>query len=95
MKQKLCYLFSILSIAIYAQNTTLELNPSLKTQMNIIEVLSGTYDIQTLAGGDPCIQTRPVQTFNPNPLYYIAPKGLDDLQIFYGAPIIAGRRASF
>tara|TARA_R110002033_G_C3894449_1_gene239156 strand:- start:1896 stop:2054 length:159 start_codon:yes stop_codon:yes gene_type:complete len=52
MKQKLFFLFSILSFTLYAQNITLELNPSLKNQMNITEDPAGTYDIQTL-GGDP------------------------------------------
>mgnify|MGYP003639345044 FL=1 len=91
MKQKLFFLFSILSFTLYAQNITLELNPSLKNQMNITEDPAGTYDIQTL-GGDPWIVTRPVETYDPNQVYvisfdYIATNGLDNFQIFYGAPI--------
>lgn len=75
-----------------AQNLSLELNSSLKNQMNITEDPQGTYDIQTL-GGDPWIVTYPVQeTYDPNQVYvisfdYIAENGLDNLQIFYGAPL--------
>jgi hypothetical protein len=87
-------------ISIFAQNITLELNPSLKNQMNISESPAGTYTIQTLAGGDPWIQTRPIQNYDPNQVYvvsfdYIAPNGLDDLQIFYGTPISPNRLAKF
>lgn len=103
MKQQLLFLFSFIGLflgqqTLIAQNITLELNPSLKNQMNITEGPTGTYDIETL-GGDPWIQTRPVPTYNQEEVYvvtfeYIAVEGLDNLQIFYGAVSLA-RRINF
>ncbi|WP_047419474.1 DUF5722 domain-containing protein [Cellulophaga sp. Hel_I_12] len=100
MKKLLPFLFSLVCISTFGQNITLELNPSLKNQMNITESPVGTYSIQTLAGGDPWIQTRPIQNYDPNQVYvvsfdYIAPDGLDDLQIFYGTPVSPNRLAKF
>ena len=103
MKQQLLFLFSFISLflgqqTLIAQNITMELNPSLKNQMNITEGPTGTYDIQTL-GGDPWIQTRPVPTYSQEEVYvvtfeYIAVEGLDNLQIFYGA-VSPARRIDF
>ena len=97
MKQQLLYFFSFIGLflghhTLEAQNINLELNPSLKNQMNISEDPAGTYEIETL-GGDPWILTRPVsQTYDPDQVYvisfdYIATEGLDNLQVFYGAPL--------
>ncbi|MGB5821101.1 MAG: DUF5722 domain-containing protein [Saonia sp.] len=107
MNQKLFFqllfltLTSILGTSIYAQNITLELNPDLRNQMDITEDPVGTYDILTLAGGDPWIVTRPVsQSYDPDQVYvisfdYIAENGLDDLQIFYGTPFDPARKIEF
>jgi hypothetical protein len=101
MKQQILFLFSFISLFLNlqkldAQNINLELNPSLKNQMDITEGPTGTYDIQTL-GSDPWIVTRPVVTYDPNQVYvisfdYIATDGLDNFQIFYGAPLDAANR---
>lgn len=106
MKHQLPFLFLLFTFLgtspiIQGQNIKLELNPDLKNQMNITESPEGTYDIQTL-GVDPWIVSRPVsQTYDPDQVYvisfdYIAPEGLDNLHIFYGASLDpANRRKDF
>ncbi|MGB6152259.1 MAG: hypothetical protein WBG48_09720, partial [Pricia sp.] len=85
--------------AIQAQTINLELNPSLKNQLDIVENPTGTYEINT-QGADPWIQTGPIADFDPNDVHvisfdYIAEDGLDNLQIFYGAPVSAQRQVDF
>ena len=99
MKQQLSLLFVMMCTSLFAQNITLQLNSNLKNQMNVTESPSGTYNIQTM-GGDPWIQTTPVPTYNPEQVYvisfdYLTENGLDDLQVFYGAPVSAARLAKF
>ncbi|QCX01363.1 hypothetical protein FGM00_15055 [Aggregatimonas sangjinii] len=82
-----------------AQNLTLELNPSLKNQLAVTENPTGTYELAT-QGADPWIQTRPIPDFDPDAVYvisfdYIAEEGLDNFQIFYGAPVNPARRVDF
>lgn len=106
MKQKLFFLTAFISFLFFkaplnSQNITLDLNPNLKNQMNIAEPSVGVYEIQTL-GADPWILTYPIEpTYDPDQVYvisfdYIATDGLDNLQIFYGAPLDpANRRKDF
>jgi len=99
MKLKfLSFLLLILSVSTFegfSQSINLELNPALKNQMSITESPIGTFDITT-SGIDPWVQTKPVATYNPDSVFviifeYLAPNGLDDLEIFYGTPVSAAR----
>lgn len=99
MKPRILSLFFLMlvfsAIRGFSQSINLELNPALKNQMTITESPLGTFDITT-SGVDPWVQTKPVAAYNPDSVYvvsfeYLAPNGLDDLEIFYGAPVNALR----
>ena len=85
----LSFLLSMAIFKCFSQSINLELDPALKNQMTITESPVGTFDITT-SGIDPWVQTKPVANYNPDNVFvvsfeYLAPNGLDDLEIFYGA----------
>ncbi len=104
MSTKTCLLsLLILLIAgtcVRAQVIPLEFDLATANQLTISESPPGTYVINT-TGGDPSIRTVTLaETYNPDSVYvisfdYLAPDGLDDLQIFFGTPISGQRRIMF
>ncbi|WP_185956433.1 DUF5722 domain-containing protein [Changchengzhania lutea] len=80
--------FCLLGFLMVAQTIPLELNTSVKQQMNITEGPAGTYDIET-TGGDPWIITKAIaNTYDQDEVYvvsflYDAPAGLDNLELRY------------
>jgi hypothetical protein len=92
--------FSLLCYAGYSQTLPLTLNSGAKNQLAITESPAGTYQLST-QGGDPWVITDQLNTtYDPEQVYvisfeYLAPQGLDDLEIFYGAPFSPARNVSF
>ncbi|NJC26442.1 DUF5722 domain-containing protein [Neolewinella antarctica] len=90
----------LLCTGVRAQTIPIELNLATSNDMTITESPTGTYVINTI-GGDPRIRaTKLTTTFDPETVYvlsfeYLAPAGLDDLQIFYGPPINGTQRIDF
>ncbi|WP_020571535.1 DUF5722 domain-containing protein [Neolewinella persica] len=87
--------------SVRAQTFDLTFNLASASQMNINEPVPGTYDITT-TGNDAKISVNPFMPgpYDPSQVYvisfdYFAGPGLDDLEIFYGLPISAQRKASW
>lgn len=95
----LLFLLSVCTLPAWTQPFTLQLDPSIKNQLEVSEDPAGTYTLTT-TGSDPWIRTVPLtQTYDPGQVYvvsfeYLAPEGLDNLEIFYGL-LSASRRVDF
>lgn len=79
-----------------AQTISLALNPAQKNQLTVTESPAGTYELLT-GGIDPWINSTILPSaYNPETVFviefeYLAVAGLDDLEIFYGAPLSPSR----